>query len=208
VYQSPPRIPTDERVPLSIPDPHNPRYTYAAGKIINEMMAINYGRNHFDRVIIVRPHNVYGPDMGWEHVIPQLVLRMNALKDDPSDPLPFPIQGTGTQTRSFIYVDDFTDGLMLAMERGEHLGIYHVGTMEELTIADVSRVIADVFGRRIRVVPHNPAAGGTPRRCPDTAKISALGFRPKFRFSDGLPITARWYVDNAHRAPEAKALIS
>lgn len=208
VYQAPPKIPTDEQVPLSIPDPHNPRYTYAAGKIINEMMAINYGRNHFDRVIIVRPHNVYGPDMGWEHVVPQLVLRMKGLADSPADPVPFPIQGTGTQTRSFVYIDDFIDGLVIAMERGEHLGIYHVGTMEELTIADVSRVIAGFFSRQIRVVPHNPAAGGTPRRCPDTAKISSLGFRPKFRFRDGLPPTARWYVEHADRAPEAKALLS
>jgi len=208
VYQAPPKIPTDEQVPLSIPDPHNPRYTYAAGKIINEMMAINYGRRHFDRVIIVRPHNVYGPDMGWEHVVPQLVLRMKGLADSPADPVPFPIQGTGTQTRSFVYVEDFIDGLVIAMERGEHLGIYHVGTMEELTIADVSRVIADFFGRRIRMVPHDPAAGGTPRRCPDTAKISNLGFRPKFRFRDGLPPTAQWYVDHADRAPEAKALLS
>lgn len=208
VYQAPPKIPTNEQVPLSIPDPHNPRYTYAAGKIINEMMAINYGRNHFDRVIIVRPHNVYGPDMGWEHVVPQLVLRMKGLADNAADPVPFPIQGTGTQTRSFVYVDDFIDGLVIAMERGEHLGIYHVGTMEELTIADVSRVIAGFFGRRIRVVPHNPVAGGAPRRCPDTAKIASLGFRPKFSFRDGLPLTAQWYVDHADRAPEAKALLS
>ena len=208
VYQAPPTIPTDEQVPLSIPDPHNPRYTYAAGKIINEMMAINYGRNHFDRVIIVRPHNVYGPDMGWEHVVPQLVLRMKALADSAADPVPFPIQGTGTQTRSFVYVDDFTDGLVLAMERGEHLGVYHVGTMEELTIADVSRVIAGFFGRRIRVVPQNPAAGGTPRRCPDTAKLAALGYRPQFSFRDGLPLTAQWYVDHADRAPGAKVTVT
>ena len=76
VYQTPPRIPTDETVPLSIPDPMNPRYSYAAGKITSEMLAINYARTHFERMVIFRPHNVYGPDMGWEHVIPQFVLRL------------------------------------------------------------------------------------------------------------------------------------
>src|SRR5262249_18729411 len=81
VYQSPPVIPTDETVALSIPDCLNPRYSYAAGKIISEIMTVNYGRRHFRRVVIVRPHNVYGPDMGWEHVIPQLVLRMKQLAD-------------------------------------------------------------------------------------------------------------------------------
>jgi len=64
VYQTPPATPTDETAPLSIPDPLNPRYSYAAGKIISEIMAINYGRRYFDRVIVFRPHNVYGPDMG------------------------------------------------------------------------------------------------------------------------------------------------
>ena len=71
VYQTPPGIPTPENVPLSVPDPLNPRYSYGGGKIICELMAINYGRQGFDRVLIFRPHNVYGPDMGWEHVLPQ-----------------------------------------------------------------------------------------------------------------------------------------
>jgi nucleoside-diphosphate-sugar epimerase len=208
VYQSPPVIPTDERVPLSIPDVLNPRYSYAAGKIISEVMAINYGRRHLDRVVIVRPHNVYGPDMGWEHVIPQLVLRMKALADSPTDPVPFPIQGTGTQTRSFVYVDDFIDGLLIAMDRGEHLGIYNVGTMEEIMIGDVSRMIGEHFGRRIRIVPSDPAAGGANRRCPDITKIARLGYEPKLLFRDALPGVVRWYADNAHRAPDARSLFA
>ncbi|MEK6837354.1 MAG: SDR family NAD(P)-dependent oxidoreductase, partial [Nanoarchaeota archaeon] len=47
VYNMPPKIPTDETAPMVIPDPMNPRYSYAAGKIISEMMTINYGRRHF-----------------------------------------------------------------------------------------------------------------------------------------------------------------
>src|SRR5262249_32776038 len=49
VYQTAPVIPTDETVPLVVPDPHNPRLSYGAGKIISEIMAINYGRKFFDR---------------------------------------------------------------------------------------------------------------------------------------------------------------
>ena len=74
VYQTPPTIPTDESAPLAIPDPLNPRYSYGGGKLISELMAINFGRKYFERVLIFRPHNVYGPDMGWEHVIPQFAL--------------------------------------------------------------------------------------------------------------------------------------
>jgi nucleoside-diphosphate-sugar epimerase len=193
VYQSPPKVPTDETTPLSIPDPLNARYSYAGGKIISELMAINYGRTAFRRVVIVRPHNVYGADMGYEHVIPQFALRMRGLRDSAEDPVPFPLQGSGEQTRSFVYVDDFTDGVMLALDRGEHLGIYHVGTLEEVTMRDLAERVGESFGRRIRVVPGEAPKGGTNRRCPDISKIAALGYAPRFRLSDALPLVTRWY---------------
>ena len=113
VYQTPPRVPTDEDVPLSIPDVRNPRYSYGGGKIASELIAMNHGRTGFDRVTIFRPHNVYGPDMGWEHVLPQFVLRAKELiAQHPDGVVPFPIQGDGSQTRAFIHIDDFTDGLI------------------------------------------------------------------------------------------------
>jgi nucleoside-diphosphate-sugar epimerase len=201
VYQTPPVIPTDETVSLSIPDPLNPRYSYAASKIISEIMALNYGRKYFERVLIFRPHNVYGPDMGWEHVVPQFVLRMRELCRDSTDRIRFPIQGTGKETRSFVFIDDCIDGLMLVIERGEHQGIYNIGTMEEITIEEVARLVGEYFGRQIEIVPGEPARGGTPRRCPDITKLAALGYQPKYSFRDGLPIVARWYDENTHQAP-------
>ena len=203
VYQEPPSIPTSEAVPLSIPDPTNPRYSYAAGKIISEMMALNYGRTRFKRVLIFRPHNVYGPDMGWEHVIPQFVLRMRRLLGDDSEAVRFPIQGTGEQTRSFVFIEDFMDGLTAVLRGGTHLGIYNIGTQEEVTIAELARMVGAYFGKRVDVIPGPPAPGGARRRCPDIAKIQALGYRPKVSLQDGLAITARWYVENLHRAPAA-----
>ena len=81
VYQTPPKFPTDESAPLAVPDVLNPRYSYGAGKLISEMMAINFGRKYFERVLIFRPHNVYGPDMGFEHVVPQFALRLERRRD-------------------------------------------------------------------------------------------------------------------------------
>ena len=201
VYQTPAVVPTDETVPMSIPDPLNPRYSYAAGKIISEIMAINYGRTHFERVVIFRPHNVYGADMGWEHVIPQFVLRMKALCAEQSGPIQFPIQGTGKETRAFVYIEDFSAGLYLLLQRGEHQGIYNIGTQEEISIAALARLIGEYFGREVDVVPGDPARGGTPRRCPDITKLRALGYRPRYALRDGLPIAARWYDAHAHEAP-------
>jgi nucleoside-diphosphate-sugar epimerase len=201
VYQIPPTIPTDETVPLSIPDPLNPRYSYAAGKIISEIMALNYGIKHFERVVIFRPHNVYGPDMGWQHVIPQFVIRMKSRFDtSPAEEIDFPIQGSGQETRAFVFIEDFTDGLMLVIEHGEHRTIYNIGTREELSIAEVAHRVATYFNRRIRVVPGPLMAGGTTRRCPDITRLRQFGYEPHFSFDQGLAIAAAWYAANADKA--------
>jgi nucleoside-diphosphate-sugar epimerase len=202
VYQTPPRIPTDESVPLTVPDPLNPRYSYGGGKLISELMAINFGRKYFERVLIFRPHNIYGPDMGWEHVIPQLALRLDAAaKKQPSGTIRFEIQGSGQDTRSFCFIDDLVAGVLVMREKGEHLGIYHVGTTEEVSIADLARRVAAQAGRDIDLVAGKPAAGGTARRCPDISKLGKLGYKPRVTLSDGLKPTLDWYWRNLHLAP-------
>ncbi len=203
VYQTPPKIPTDETAPLAVPDPLNPRYSYGAGKLISEIMAINYGRKFFERVLIFRPHNVYGPDMGFEHVIPQFALRLQALAvQHPDGPLRFGIQGSGAETRSFCFIDDLVAGILVMRETGEHLGIYHIGTMEEVSIADLARRIARAAGREIEVVAGKAAAGGTLRRCPDISKLSGLGYKPRVPLDEGLKPTLDWYWRNADLAPK------
>jgi nucleoside-diphosphate-sugar epimerase len=204
VYQTPPAVPTDESAPLSIPDVLNPRYSYGGGKLISELMAINFGRKYFERVLIFRPHNVYGPDMGWEHVVPQFALRLQALaQQHPEGRLRFEIQGTGADTRSFCYVDDLVAGVMAMRAKGEHLGIYHVGTTEEVTIADVARRIATHAGREIELLAGKPAPGGTPRRCPDISKLAKLGYKPRVPLDEGLKPTLDWYWSHADLAPKS-----
>jgi nucleoside-diphosphate-sugar epimerase len=202
VYHEPAIVPTDETVPLCIPDPLNPRYSYASGKLISEIIALNYGRTRFERVLVFRPHNVYGPAMGTEHVIPEFIARMKtAIQEGVADPVRFPIQGSGKQTRAFVYIDDFIDGLMLVLEKGEHLGIYHIGNTEEVTVETLARLVAEYFGRRIAVMPSEGALGGTPRRCPDIHKIARLGYLPKWSLRDGMRITAKWYDEHSGDAP-------
>lgn len=204
VYQTPPKIPTAEDAPLVVPDVQNPRYSYGAGKLISEVMAINFGRKYFERVLIFRPHNVYGPDMGFEHVIPQLALRLQAAgKRQPSGKLRFEIQGTGQETRSFCFIDDLVAGVMAMRAKGEHLGIYHVGTAEEVTIADLARRIAACAGRDIKLVPGTAQPGGTMRRCPDISKLAKLGYKPRVPLDEGLAPTLDWYWQHAELAPKA-----
>jgi nucleoside-diphosphate-sugar epimerase len=202
VYQTPPTIPTDERAPLVVPDPLNPRFSYGAGKIISEIMAINFGRKFFERVLIFRPHNVYGPDMGFEHVVPQFARRLKAaIAAHPSGALPFTIQGSGRETRSFCHVDDLVEGVAVMRARGEHLGIYHIGTTEEISIADLARRMAQHVGRNLDLRTGDTLPGSTMRRCPDISKIEKLGYKPRVPLAQGLPPTVDWYFKNDDLAP-------
>lgn len=206
VYQTPPTVPTDESAPLVVPDPLNPRYSYGGSKIISELLAINAGRTGFERVAIFRPHNVYGPDMAWEHVVPQFCLRaIDLVERHPSGPLPFSIQGDGTQTRAFTHIDDMIDGLMLVVEKGAHLNIYHVGNPEELSIGDVARQVVACFGREARLITSELPQGSTNRRCPDIGKLKALGFQPKIPFARGVKPVVDWYREHGHLRPKAAA---
>lgn len=201
VYQTPAKIPTDETVALSIPDALNPRYSYAGGKIISELLALNYGRKKLRRVIIFRPHNVYGPDMGWEHVIPQLALRMHELCQKTKGTVVLPIEGTGEETRAFVFIDDLIAGLGKVIEKGEHLGIYNIGTEEEMSIKQLTEQIAHYFGRDVRIAPGKLKPGGTLRRCPNIERIRALGYAPVVSLQQGLAATIPWYLANADKNP-------
>ena len=202
VYQTPPAVPTDETAPLCVPDVLNPRYSYGGGKIIAELLAVNYGRKRIPRVLIFRPHNVYGPNMGWEHVVPQFAVRMADLhRKQPAGILQFPIQGTGRETRAFIYIDDMVTGVLCVIEKGVPLGIYHIGNDEETTVETLARAVARHYNRDITVVPGELRAGGTLRRCPNINKIRALGFAPRVSLADGLASTVRWYDENRHLKP-------
>ena len=141
--------------------------------------------------------------MGWEHVIPQFVLRMKELAKNSHGFTPFPIQGNGRETRAFCFIDDFVDGLIKVIEKGGHMEIYNIGSEEEVTIKQVAGQIAKYFGKKIRIVPGKRQKGGTLKRLPDIKKIRMLGFSPKFKFRQGLQITAGWYNKNAHLKPPA-----
>ncbi len=202
VYQLPPKVPTPEDVPLIVPDVHNPRYSYGGGKIACELMALNYGRNGFERVMIFRPHNVYGPDMGWEHVLPQFILRAaDAAATHPSGPVPFSILGDGSQTRAFVHVEDLADGVLTMLARGSHMQIYHIGNPDEVSIRSIAERVLRHLGREANIVAGKAPPGETPRRCPDISKLSALGYRPKISLEKGLPPMIDWYLANRELRP-------
>ena len=204
VYQRAAVVPTDESVPLMLPDSLNPRYSYGGSKIISELIAFNYGRGHFRKVQVFRPHNVYGPDMGWKHVIPQFVLRTLEARDRGERRLP--IRSDGRETRAFAYVDDVVEGILRMYRRGGHREIYHIGNDHEVSVRDLAALTGRVLGVELEIEPGTPAAGGTDRRCPDISKLRALGYAPAVALDEGVRRTAEWYEANRHRTP-ANALM-
>jgi nucleoside-diphosphate-sugar epimerase len=203
VYQEPPAgmFPTDESVPLSVPDVTNPRYSYGGGKIASEIAALAYSQaGVLNRAVIVRPHNIYGPDMGWEHVIPEFAVRMADVPMTFQLP-PFSIQGTGKETRSFCHISDCIDGLVLAGEKGADRNVYHLGNPEEEhRIEDLAHMVASACGKAITVIPGALPKGSPTRRLPDIGKLQALGYQPKVSLYEGLWETVAWYQQNAQVA--------
>lgn len=197
VYQTPSVVPTPETIALMLPDSLNPRYSYGGSKIATELIALNYGQDHYRQVQVFRPHNVYGPDMGYKHVIPQFIARAAAAGEaPPNGRAPFEIQGDGSQTRAFCYVDDVVEGVLTMYANGGHREIFHVGNDEEVSIHDLAMRVAGVVGVEVEIQSTEEAAGGTQRRCPDISKIRRLGYRPAVDLDEGLNRTAHWYLQH------------
>ena len=182
VYQTPDRIPTDESEPLRIPDIFNPRYSYGGGKIISELYGMYFAKKFLKKFIIFRPHNVYGKDMGNEHVIPEFINRFKKLRNKEK----FLIYGTGKEVRSFIHIDDFVHGFHRIFKKGKNQEIYNIGTNEKITISKLAKLIAKVLGKNIKFKKTKVLKGSPSIRCPDIKKIKKLGFKHNISLKNGI----------------------
>ena len=207
VYQAPPVVPTPEDVPLVVPDIANPRYSYGGSKIAAELLAWH---SPIERCFVVRPHNVFGPTQRPGHVIPDMIIRAARTPDRGT----FDINGA--TTRSFIYIDDFTDAMMtiwknVSERQGRVREIFHVGTEEQVSMVALAGMISEAVGRKnagpnrdmyaYRFKTNPGPAGGTPFRCPDTKKLRALGWSPKMSLDEGLRRTVAAYLAKQQEWP-------
>tara|TARA_Y100000766_G_C18917304_1_gene613010 strand:- start:11902 stop:12867 length:966 start_codon:yes stop_codon:yes gene_type:complete len=199
VYQTPSKTPTDETVELIIPDIKNPRYSYGGSKIFSELLVMNYGLDYFQKSIIFRPHNIYGPNMGFKHVIPQLINKVKIANDNNIGHIN--LIGSGEETRAFCYIDDLVRGLKLLMYKGLDKEIYHIGNSHEIEIIDLARRITKFINPNIECrAGEKTHLGGTKRRCPDITKIKSLGYTPKINIDDGLTKSIEWYMKNENNS--------
>lgn len=185
VYQRPKNVPTNEEVECIVPDVWNPRYSYGGGKIAQELMIANLYPKSFKRRIIIRPHNIYGQNMGHDHVIPEIIKKIktaNNLKKSSID-----IIGPSENTRSFMHIDDFLNAFNLIFKHGDNREIYNIGNNDEVTIKLLIKKILKKIGGNLKIkekIIKN--FGQTNRRCPDITKIKKLGYRQEISLDKGI----------------------
>lgn len=187
-------VPTPEGVPAGVRDTAIPRYSYAASKLFGEVLTLQASASEGLPALVVRPHNVYGPRMGFDHVIPQMSLRALRRED------PFRVFGAG-ETRAFCHVDDFCGAVGMLMEAGS-TGVFHVGTDRETLIGDLAGMILGLAGHAAPIAPMPSQPGSPARRCPDISKLrEATGYSPAVPLERGLRETFEWYRARAAEDP-------
>ncbi len=178
-------IPTPESAGFQA-DPEPTNFGYGWSKRMAEILAKTYHQEFDLKIGIVRPYNVYGPgdnfDPAQSHVIPALVKRIC----DGEDPLV--VWGDGSPTRSFIYVDDVVQGMLLALEKYPQPDPINLGTQEEISIKDLAKLIIKLAKTKTKLQFDPTKPNGQPRRNCDSAKAEKiLNFTAAIKLVNGLP---------------------
>jgi len=153
---------------------------YGVTKLACESLARTYAECFGLETVVLRYFTVYGPrqrpDMAFARIISALLAGR-----------PFPVFGSGEQSRDFTYVDDAVSATVAAMERGPSGMVYNVGGGSETTLNDAIALCEELSGRRLQVVHEAVARGDVRRTGADTSLIrSQLGWRPETSLVEGL----------------------
>ena len=183
---------------------------YAIAKIAGIKLCESYNRQYGVDYRSVMPTNLYGPGDNYHpensHVIPALIRRFHEAKEARAPKVV--IWGTGTPRREFLYVDDMAEASVHVMEldsgtyqanTAPMLSHINVGTGEDVTIAELAKVIAKVVGYEGRVEQDPTKPDGSPRKLMDVSRLKALGWQPRVRLEEGLALAYRDFLAGGRR---------
>lgn len=175
---------------------------YALAKISGlkycEYLNVQYGTDY----ISVMPTNLYGPNDNYHpehsHVLPALIRRFHEAKVSGAKEVV--CWGTGAPLREFLYVDDLADACVFLMNNYSGNETVNLGTGKELSIKQLTELVAKVVGYTGKVSWDSTKPDGTPRKLLDVSKLSSLGWHYKTELEDGIRLTYADFLNNPMRA--------
>lgn len=161
---------------------------YAVAKIAGVKLVDAYRRQYGCDFISVMPTNLYGPGDTYDdrasHVIPALLQRMHAAKKAGAPSVA--IWGSGTPLREFMHVNDLADACVFLMQNYAADGPINAGSGEEVSIAELARLVAQVVGYQGKTVFDASKPDGTPRKLMDSSRLARMGWHSQTPLADGL----------------------
>jgi GDP-L-fucose synthase len=171
---------------------------YAIAKIAGIKLCQAFRSQYDCDFISAMPTNLYGPednfDLNSSHVIPALMRKMHDAKSRGDDGVE--VWGTGNPTREFLHVDDLADALVFLLKNYDDAEHINIGTGEEISIADLARLIARVVGFEGRIDFATDKPDGTPRKVSDVQRLKDNGWQATTPLEDGLRSAYNWYLAN------------
>jgi dTDP-glucose 4,6-dehydratase len=169
-------------------DPSSP---YSASKAGGDVLVRAYYKTYDLPVLITRSSNNYGPYQYPEKLIPLFIL--NAIQDKK-----MPLYGDGMNVRDWIYVQDNCTGIDTVLNKGKFGEVYNIGGGNEKTNLDITHMILNILDKPESLIEFidDPRPGHDKRYSLDSTKTQKLGWKPEWKFEDGLKKTVAWYVEN------------
>lgn len=186
---------------------------YAIAKIAGIKLCESYARQHGRDYRSVMPTNLYGPGDNFHpensHVLPALLRRFHEAARDGTEVVE--IWGTGTPRREFLHVDDMAEASLFVMDLDRAiyeantdpmLSHINVGTGEDISIAELAMMMAEVTGFEGRIIYDRSKPDGTPRKLMDVSRLGAMGWRASTPLREGIEATYGWFLKNAETVRE------
>ncbi len=197
IYPKHPNIPITEDQLMTGPlEPTND--AYAVAKIAGIKMCQSYRQQYGFDAIALQPTNLYGVNDNFNpessHVIPGIMKRMHEAKLN--NDAEFVCWGDGTPLREFLYIDDMAEACYTCMNQYSDSEIINIGTGVDISIKELTEMIANVVEYKGRIVWDTSKPNGTPRKVMNVDKLKSLGWEPKVDLKTGLQQTYSWFKEN------------
>jgi GDP-L-fucose synthase len=169
---------------------------YAIAKIAGIRLCQAYRQQYGFRAISLMPTNLYGPgdnfNLANSHVLPALIQKVHNAEQEGAPSVT--VWGSGAPLREFLHADDLAAAAVFLMENYDEPEIVNVGSGEEISIADLVRLVMRVVGYRGKVTFDSSKPDGTPRKLLDVSRLNSLGWHYKIDLESGIRSTYEWFL--------------